>query len=165
MKILTYTEKIAYFTSKKFMQISIGIVIAMVAITVIDVFLRFFFNKPIKGAIEIVVYMILTLSLFGLVWCTMQKKHIKVDILSSYIPKRVQTIFETIFYVFGLALYSFICWSNFMQIGVSLGKGKTSIVLNIPAAPFFLIISVTTGLVALISIIFAIKNIIGEEKI
>ena len=64
--------------------IAAGVVlIALMLLTVSDVFLRALFKKPIIGVHEISVSMMICIGFLGLAWVTLRDRHIKVDLLVS----------------------------------------------------------------------------------
>lgn len=164
MNILAHAEKVLNIIFRTMGQIGIGVLVAMMLITVADVFMRYVFNKPIVGTTEIIQFTMLTLSFLGLVWCTMLKGHIKVDLLTKYIPYTPRLISESVFYLLGLGLYALICWRSFIHTEHLLLKEVASEVLDIPVPPFYLVIVVASGCVTLILLIAIIRNIIEVVK-
>lgn len=163
-QILARTEKVLNIIFRTIGQIGVVVLIAMMLITVADVFMRYVFDRPIVGTTEIVQFTMLTLSFLGLVWCTMLKGHIKVDLLTKYIPSTPRLISESVFYLLGLGLYSLICWQSFIMLEPLILKDVASEVLDIPVTPFYIIIVVASGCVVLILLIAVIKNIVEVAK-
>lgn len=140
-------------------QLGILAIVAMMFLVVFDVVGRYFFNRPIIGATEIVQILNILLSFFGLIWCTLGKEHIKVDILENIIPRKVKKSSDTVYYLLGVGFYSLICIQNArITYGYFFEEGKT-LVLGIPLFPVYFIISITCGCVAIILLTAVIRNI------
>jgi TRAP-type C4-dicarboxylate transport system permease small subunit len=141
--------------------VNIGMVIlaAMVLLTVVDVFGRYLLNRPIVGSAEVTEVMMVSLSYFALVWCTMRKAHIKLDLLTEHIPPSVQTLSDIVFHLLGLGLFSFIAWQNFLMGRDNWLEGYTSWVLHIPNYPFYFVVAIACGMVALVLLLFIVQNI------
>ena len=92
--------------------LGVVIMILMVLLGVFDVGGRFFFNRPVIGAVEIVELQNVLLSFFALVWCTLNKEHLKVTILEKIIPEKVKVVSDNFFYLVAAVLYSLLCIQN-----------------------------------------------------
>ena len=145
-------------------SIAMIVLVGMMLITVVDVSGRYLLNKPIVGSTEITEVMMVSLSFLALVWCTMKKVHIRLDLLTDYIPPATRTINDTIFFVLGMVLFSFISWQNFLMAKANYIAGYSSWVLHIPNYPFYFVVAITTGIVALILLLFIIQNIVQGIK-
>ena len=140
-------------------QLGILAIVAMMFLVVFDVAGRYFFNRPIIGTTEIVQILNILLSFFALIWCTLGKEHIKVDILENIIPRKVKKSSDTVYYLLGVGFYSLICIQNArITYGFFYKEGKT-LVLGIPLLPVYFIISITCGCVAVLLLIAVIRNI------
>lgn len=141
-------------------QISIVIILGLMAVVVVDVFLRKVFNKPIYGSTEIVQYLTLSQFIVALIWTTIVDEHIKVDILDKYIPSRIKFVLSTFFYVLCLGFYVLIGWQNWLQAtDASTGHWK-SVVLHIPNAPFYIVVAISVFCVVLIILMILIKTVL-----
>ena len=144
--------------------IAMVVLIGMMLLTVVDVGGRYLINKPILGSMEVTEVMMVCLAFIGLVWCTMKNVHIKLDLLTGYIPPKVRTINDTIFFALGMVLFSLMSWQNFLMAKTNWIAGHSSAVINIPKFPFYLVVSITCGVTALILMLFIIQNIIQVVK-
>jgi TRAP-type C4-dicarboxylate transport system permease small subunit len=160
--VRTYERVERYFNAVfvRIGQISIAIILALMAVVVVDVFLRKVFNKPIYGSTEIVQYLTLSQFVVALIWTTMVDEHIKVDLLEKYIPSRVKYVLSSFFLVLCLGFYALIGWQNWLQAtDASTGTWK-SVVLHIPYSPFYLVLAISVFCTTLIILMILIKNIL-----
>lgn len=145
-------------------QLGIVAIIAMMFLIVLDVAGRYFFNCPIVGSVEIVQLQNILLSFFALVWCTLNKEHINVSIMEKFIPIKVRSISDTVYYLLGAGFYSIMCLQNIKIVhGYIIQEGRT-IVLGIPLLPIYFIIAFSCACVAILLLIAVIENIIGMVK-
>ena len=147
---LSCTEKLNNIVTQIFGYASIIVLVAMMLLTVSDVFCRYAFNKPIMGTPEVVTLMMVTLGFVAIVLCTGKRTHIKVDILNKYIPSTAKAISEGFYALCGTGLFIFISWQNFVQAGVIRDTDNITQILDIPYYPFYLITSFSCGVVALL---------------
>ena len=148
--------------------IGMAVLVAMMLLTGIDVFLRYVFNRPILGSIEITELMMLTFAFAAIVWCTANKSHIKVDLISGRIPDSAKSISDIIFYIFYLVLNVFLAWRNFLEAmalkpAIGYAGGRTSI-LDILHYPFYLLIAVACALISIMLLIYIIQDIAQVVK-
>lgn len=139
--------------------IAICILVAMMILTVIDVFLRRVFNSPIPFSLELVEFMMVLTGFLGLAWCAMSESHIKVDLIMSSMPRRAQGIIDSLCYLAGLGISGIIAWRSVME-SLAIRKLHTeSSVLGIPIFPFHLVVAAGFGALALSILILLAKSL------
>ncbi len=67
---------------------SVGMILlaAMMFLTAADVVLRYSLNKPILGSYELTQYMLAIIISVGLAYCSIEKGHVTIDILTTRCP-------------------------------------------------------------------------------
>lgn len=130
--------------------IAMGILAAMMFLTATDVILRYFFNRPIAGAYELIEYMMAILIPFGLAYCALQGGHVSVDLVVSRFSKKTRSIIGSITTLLCLALFLLITWQNVMYIGEHFESKLTSSVLLIPAYPFVTAVAIGSAALCLV---------------
>jgi TRAP-type C4-dicarboxylate transport system permease small subunit len=153
------TEKILNILVRIMLYLAMVLLAAMMLLTVADVSGRYLFNLPIEGSTEVTQQLLVSLAYFGLVWCTMKKAHIKLDLFTERIPLVAWAIIDILFYLLSVVLFSCIAWQNFIMARDSMLAGHSSWVLNIPNYPFYLLVAIACGVVVLILLLFMIQNI------
>jgi TRAP-type C4-dicarboxylate transport system permease small subunit len=124
-------------------------------ITVIDVFLRFFFNSPITGTTEISQLMMIIIVFPALGWAAVDRTHIRVDLLIRLFPDKPKAVLNSITLLIALGVYSIIAWRSFLESAV---VNRQTSLINLPFAPFYWIMSVSLAIFCL-----AILALIIEE--
>lgn len=153
------TEKILNILVRIMFYIAVVLLAAMMLLTVVDVSGRYLLNRPLVGSTEVTQQMMVSLAYFAIVWCTMKKAHIKLDLFTERIPLVAWTIIDILFYFLSIVLFSFIAWQNFRMARDHMLAGHSSWVLNIPNYPFYLLVAIACGIVVLILLLFIVQNI------
>lgn len=159
-RLLTGTEAVINIVNRIFYITGIVVLVMMMLMTVSDVFARYVFNKPILGTAELIQFMMVTLAFLAMVVITGVRGHIKVDLLSKYLPPMVKTSTEGIYSFFGIIIFALISWQNFIQVNEMQRTSRYSNLLDIPYSPFYFILAVSCGLIAMILLLNMIQCII-----
>lgn len=111
-----------------------GICILLIVFMVsYEVFMRGFFNSPTEWTLEISGYLVIVSGFMGLAAALAADKHIKVDLLTSYLPSKVNRIlgvfvsFAGLLFCYLLFVYGF----DMMASSYTIGRTSTS-TLRIP---------------------------------
>ncbi|MDP2916780.1 MAG: TRAP transporter small permease [Dehalococcoidia bacterium] len=130
--------------------VSATVLALMMFLTGADVLLRYVFNRPIMGSLEITEFMMSMTVGFGLAYCALKKGHIRVDLVLIYIPQKARRIMDVVAYVVSFAFYCLIVWQVLLN-GRSLMDSKlTSSVLFIPVYPFVFLLVIGAAILALV---------------
>ena len=90
--------------------ISAGIIVLLMALTVIDVFLRYVFNNPIQGSYQVAQFLMVGIVFLGIAYVQSIKGHVKVAFLTSRIPPRGRDALNIFAYSIGLVIYAVVTW-------------------------------------------------------
>ena len=134
----------------------------MVLLTVADVFGRYVLNSPIKGTWEFVGLMLIVGGTWGLGMCQIKKGHIRVNVFADRYPRRIQAIFRIIAYLIGISGFSLLCWQMFQMAKkfYSLGSGGVTDTLELPFAPFMMLLAISTGVMVLVLIVDLVHSLV-----
>ena len=152
-------SRIIHSISRGMGLIAICILVAMMILTVLDVFLRRVFNSPIPFSIELVEFMMVFTGFLGLAWCAMSESHIRVDLIVSRMPTRAQGIIDSLCYLAGFGICGIIAWRSVME-SLAIRKLHTeSSVLGIPIFPFYLVVAAGFAALALAILISLARSL------
>ena len=84
--------------------------IAIVLIVFIDVCGRYFFNSPLRGGFELVEQTMVLSGGFAVVYSTLKKGHIIIDVIFDRLSKRAQIVMSYIFSFIGFAITMGMAW-------------------------------------------------------
>lgn len=120
--------------------------------TASDVCLRYVFNRPIVGGMEVSEYLMAALVSLCLAHTAYRKGHIGVDLLVTRLSEKAQAILNSITCFFGVILASLMTWQTVLFAFDMQAKQQASATLNIPAFPFVWVVAVACLILALVLI-------------
>jgi TRAP-type C4-dicarboxylate transport system permease small subunit len=118
---------------------SIALFVMMMFVT-IDVAGRDFFNRPLRGAVEIVGLLLIPAATWGVGLCQVVKRHLRIPIFYDMFPRRVQLCLDMLAYVVCLVAAGIITWQMLMLAMKYLRMpfGNTTTTIGMPLPPFML---------------------------
>lgn len=130
----------------------VSIIFAAVMVT-LDVLMRALFSKPISGTSEYVGYIMIMASFFGLGACTVDRSHLKVDLLVQMLSKKSQLVNDMINAVLVAAVASIMLYASVNQGVITFGLKTKGTFSGVPNWPFYLLMGlgylpVLTGCIA-----------------
>ena len=159
MRLGQSAEKIVTRIANAAGMASTVLVVVMMMLTVSDVFLRYVLDSPIKGSMELTEYLMVCVGTLGLAWCALQGAHIKVDLVVSKFPQRVQKYIDSFNYVLLIGVAGLIAWQTFVRAGTVQRLGVASAMLEIPQYPFVIVVTISYFLLFLTAIMLLIHAI------
>ncbi len=137
----------------------------LLLLIVINVFTRFLFKTPVLGTIELVELLLVVVVLFVLAHTETQKGHVRVELVTSRLSKRVNAIIERIIYFIGTLFFLTLSWQGIdRMLSYLFPTVFTTNILNIPIAPFMFIISIGSFVLALEMLLNCICPVLSEEE-
>ncbi len=122
---------------------------ALAAITVLDVSGRYFFNRPLLGAVELSEFLMVLLSFGALALAELRNSHITVDFFVGALPERVRAVLEAAAALLGILFWTFVAWRAAVHAQRIWHAGEVSANLTLPTWPFYLVVTLGCGLLAL----------------
>ncbi len=135
-RALNYVEIALAKTSRVISTIAMVVIVVMMLFTTTDVILRYFFNRPIRGSMELTQLMLLLAVFLGIAYIQYRKGHISVSVLTDRFPRKVQDILSIVAYVFSLGIIGFMTWAAFDHLKYIWDIARTTLILKVPVAPF-----------------------------
>jgi TRAP-type C4-dicarboxylate transport system permease small subunit len=128
----------------------------MMLLTTADVVLRYVFNAPIAGSIDIVELMMVILVWGAVAYCAFVGGHVRVDVVYSKLPKTAQTILDRITFTASAFTLALITWRLGYRVYSFLRNPMTSpitMTLHIPLWPFLIVATLGSALFCLVLIV------------
>jgi TRAP-type C4-dicarboxylate transport system permease small subunit len=131
----------------------------MMMLTVVDVILRYIFDRPIMGSMELTEYLMVCVGTLGLAWCALQGAHIKVELIVSKFPPRLQKVMDSFNYILLIGISGLIASQTFMRALTARRLHIASSMLDVPQYPFVLVTTFSYLLLFLTSIVLMIHAV------
>jgi tripartite ATP-independent transporter DctM subunit len=122
----------------------------LVILITLDVVLRYFFNRPIKGSYELVEFMMVLLVFLGLGFTQTRKGHVSITLLTNNLSSSKLAVIHSITYLLSLGIFVLITWRSILQAGFLRESGTTSDVLFMPNYPFMWVVVLGSALLCLV---------------
>lgn len=135
-KWLNHGQRILGSTSHVMSVIATVIVLLMMLLVTSDVFSRYFFTMPIKGANELIESMMLVVVFLGLAYVQYTKSNISIDLLVNKFPQKTQAAIDSLTYIFGFGTISLMGWAAVIRLNTLIDAGSYTPILKMPVAIF-----------------------------
>jgi TRAP-type C4-dicarboxylate transport system permease small subunit len=139
------------------------VLVAMMMLSVSDVFMRSVFNRPILGSMEVTEFMMVALSL-GMGWCLLKGKVIKMGMIVDRLPPKIQGVITSITYIIGLAALVLITRWTFLESLKVKKMNSVSAILNIPTYPFYGLLAFSFSILCLAILVTIVSNTVKAAK-
>jgi len=146
-------QKHSLLLARRLDMVAAMAIFAMMALTSVDIFLRYFFRKPISGTYEIVALLGAVAVSFAMAHTLVEKGHVAVSLIVQILPKRIQGIIESFISVFGIILFGLITWQSVLY-GIDCQRaGEVSLTLEIPFYPVIYGVALGAAVVCMVLIV------------
>ena len=129
--------------------IAAAAVVGMMALTCLDVLLRFF-RHPIPGTYELVGMLGAVFVSFSLARTTVDRGHIAVDILVQRLPRRMQYAVEALNAGICALLFTVVCRQCVIYGQDLKASGEVSMTLQMPIHPFVFGIALGSAMLSIV---------------
>ncbi len=156
--ILVKLQKSLFSLAKNLNSIAGIILILMMFLAAADVILRYLFHRPIIGTMGLIEAMLPLITSLSFAYAESLKGHLKLDFITSRLPKKINSLLETSTDVLTLGIISFIAFAIFKyanhikSIGLLVGD------ITIPVYPFVYIVALGWFLFALAKLANLVKS-------
>jgi TRAP-type C4-dicarboxylate transport system permease small subunit len=109
--------------------------------TCIELFMRYFFNRPQIWAVEVTEYTMLYITFLGAAWLLREEGHVKIDLLLSFLAPRSQAFLNSITSLLGAVVCSVIAFYGSWSTWLHYQKGLTTFsAMELLKWPFLIVI-------------------------
>ena len=134
----------------------IGLIAAMVVVC-INVIGRDFFQKPLKGTVDISSLLGALIVAGAIPHTQVLKGHIRISVLVEKLPAHIGPIVEGVVYLISSILFALISWQTILFSKSLFETGELSEVLKIPLGPFAAFVAAGCIAITLVLLIDMIK--------
>jgi TRAP-type C4-dicarboxylate transport system permease small subunit len=143
-------EKALYATIRVINGAGTVVLGVMVLVTVADVLVRLFLDRPIRGAFEIVEFLMVMVVFSAMAYTGLLRGHIVIQILSSRLPERPRAILDSIADLISIGFCCLVIWQGIAQAQITRLQNDISGVLGIPVSPFYYVLVLGMALTGLV---------------
>jgi TRAP-type C4-dicarboxylate transport system permease small subunit len=121
-----------------------GLFLAFILLSVcLEVFMRYFLNRPLQWVVELTEYALLYITFLGTAWLLKKGGHINVDIFLSLLSSRTRTGLQFFSSLIGIIVSFCLVWYGFLVSWEHYQDGIYNItLLEFPKAPLLAIIPI-----------------------
>ncbi|MFP5404894.1 MAG: TRAP transporter small permease [Gammaproteobacteria bacterium] len=135
------------------------ILLALVALTFVDVLGRYFFGHPVRGATELVELAMVVLVFLGLPLVTHHGEHLALDFLDKVVSARTSRLIAALM---GLLMGGCLFWLAWLMTLKALdigASGDATMVLSSPLAPFVMFIAFAAAIDGVVNVVLAVRTL------
>jgi TRAP-type C4-dicarboxylate transport system permease small subunit len=134
--------------------VSVGVLMVMIFFVAVDVIGRYAFEHPLESSYEGVQLMMVFVFAFGIAYTQRKKGHVAVDMLVNRFGQKAQAITDLLASLLCLGFLSILTWQTLVKARADLltnesTLGKIGGISYIPIYPFYYMVSLTVGVLAL----------------
>ena len=143
-------RKLVYPVGKTLNSIGAWALMGITLLTGLDVLLRYFFARPIKGTYELTELVLCVLVFFGLAYTAANEGNVSVPLVVSRLPQRARAFVVAIGSFLSMGLIFVMAWRAFAQAEIYRNQNLTSAILHFPIFPLLLVVGVGCGVLFLV---------------
>ena len=161
---MLFFEKTVKLLSSFFNLFASASLTAIILLTCIDVFMRYFFNRPIAGTYDLVSLMGAVIAAFAMPYTMLMKGHVAVDLLVRTLSSKKQLVIETVTHIVGILLFLIMVWQCFALASDMKAAGEVTPTLLLPFYPVVYCMSVCFFALCLALLVNLLKIWIKREE-
>ena len=123
-------------------NVGIAFLVLLMLLITADVLLRAVFNQPILGTNELSEFMMIIVVYLAMAYTQHKKSHVAVDLVIMTFPQRIREVIDSLTYLLSLGICSLMAWQSFVDVDRLFDINRISDILNIPVAPFQLVMAI-----------------------
>ena len=104
----------------------------LMMVTVVDVFMRYLFNRPIRGSFDAVEGLLLVFVFNSMAATFFGRRHVVIDILDSFVPRRVAGLLIRVADILSVIILGLLAWAMLGPASQSYAYGEFKHDLGLP---------------------------------
>jgi len=156
-------DRINHYINLVLMGIAGLFLVAMIALTCANVFLRLVW-VPVAGTFELMGYLGAVITAFAMGYTQIKKGYIAVDIVVLGFSKRIQKILNALNAIICTGFFALVTWQISKYAANLRETGEVTETLQIIYYPFAYAVSVGCGALTLVFFIEFLKTLIPEKE-
>lgn len=145
--------------------IGAAVIFGMMALTFVDVIMRYVFNASLRGAFEVTELMMVILIYAGLPLVSRNNLHVTTDLLESKLSGAVRRVSDAVIHLIVAAALFGAAWLIWIKAGRATQLNDVTAALKIPLAPFAYLMCALIIVTALIHVFKAFTRADDGESV
>lgn len=112
--------------------LAVGALIALMMVTVVDVFMRYLFNRPLRGSFDAVEGLLLLFVFNSMAATFFGRRNVVIDIIDSFVPRRSSMALIRIADVLSVLALGLLMWAMLVPASQSYAYGELKQDLGLP---------------------------------
>jgi len=125
-----------------------GVLLLVMAVTVLDVFMRYLFNAPLASAWEFTEFSMALIVFFGIAYCGWTGGHIAVDVFEKWLDRPSLRFLPALIAFVGAALFALIAYRATLETIATIDQ--VSNMLRWPHYPFRFTVAFGSAMLAVV---------------
>lgn len=138
--------------------VTAAVMFCLMLLTCVDVFGRYFLNRPLFGGFELTEMLLATLIFAGLPLVTLRNEHVTVDLFDAVTPEWLFRIQHVVACAVGMACTGFLSWRLWLRAEHLERVGETTAQLKIKLAWLTYSMSVLMALTAVALLVLVLRR-------
>ena len=127
-RLLTIADRV----QRTQLWVAVAALIILMMVTVCDVFLRYLFNRPIRGSYDMVETMLLVFVFNGMAAAFFGRRNIVIDLIDSLVGQRATAVLIRIADVLSVLCLALLTWAMLLPAGQAYAYGDLKLELRLP---------------------------------
>lgn len=140
------------------------LMLLIVGLTFVEVFMRYLFARPIRGAEEIIQFAMATMIFAALPLITARRGHVTVSLIENAVKGGLKRAIDVIVDACSLTAVSLIAWRLFVDAAGRVESSDATVVLNWPRAPLVYTMAVLAAITAIVQLAMLWGRIRGDRR-
>ena len=140
------------------------LMLLIVGLTFVEVFTRYVFARPIRGAEEIIQFAMATMIFAALPLITARRGHVTVSLIENVVKGGLKRAVDVVVDVCSLAAVSLIAWRLFVDAGGRIDSSDATVVLNWPRAPLVYVMAALAAITAVVQLGMLWQRLSGARR-
>jgi len=145
--------------------IGVATIFAIVVFATIDVVLRYGFNRPILGGVEIVELLMVMAASCMMAYTQVEKRHVAAGVLSSRLSEKGRAVLNLLIYSISIVLFTVLTWQTANSIIYSMENRAGTSVLSLPLFPFYGVLALGMAALTIVLIRDLVSSIVEALKV
>jgi len=157
-------EKAVYPIARFMNRIGVSLVLLIVGIITADIALRYLFNMPIPGSLEITELTLPLVVFLAVAYTAMEKRHVGIDILYLKLGEGARSVLDGLTSLLSIYVVAIMTWQIFSRSSLAFTSGESGDVIGVPYWPSMALMAVGCAVMVLVLFIDTLRAVAAMKR-